>query len=36
MGLETLDIQTAMMLLENFDAISVINAKGEYIYANEN
>lgn len=36
MGLEALDIKTAMLLLENSDAISVINAKGEYIYANQN
>lgn len=34
--MEALDIKTAMLLLENFDAISVINAKGEYIYANQN
>lgn len=36
MELESLDLKTAMLLLERFDAISVINEKGEYIYANQN
>lgn len=34
--MEALDIKTAMLLLEKFDAISVTNEKGEYIYANQN
>ena len=32
--MEMLDLNTAMLLLEKLDPISVTNAKGEYIYAN--
>lgn len=34
--MEALDLDTAMLILEKFDAISVVNAEGEYIYANQN
>ncbi len=34
--MKALDLETAMLLLERFDAISVVNAEGEYIYANQN
>ena len=34
--MEALDLDTAMLILEKFDAISVVNVEGEYIYANQN
>jgi len=34
--MDALNLETAMLILEKFDAISVTNARGEYIYANQN
>lgn len=34
--MKALDLETAMLILEKFDAVSVVDTKGEYIYANEN
>lgn len=34
--MKALDLETAMLILEKFDSVSVVNADGEYIYANQN
>lgn len=33
--MQPLDLETALLVLENFDALAITNSEGKYIYANQ-